>query len=114
MNYPARVISIKDNLIKISGYINDDSKDRLLKRCDIKEITDNELVITYKSSAHDAFSDTTLIDKLLLIRDIGIPFGEDHKVIYSPAEFMRELLGRGYKIGQFKTINGSRIVREFG
>ncbi|TFB21141.1 hypothetical protein E3U55_10000 [Filobacillus milosensis] len=112
--YPARVISIENNYIKIRGYLDNESKRRIFKECDIKDITTNELVITYISSTSDAFSDINLIEKLLLIRDIGIPFNEDHKVIYSPAEFMRELLDRGYKIGQFNAINGYGTIREFG
>ncbi|QHE52816.1 hypothetical protein [Pontibacillus sp. HMF3514] len=75
----------------------------------------NTFSFKFTPANNDAFLDINLIETLIYLReDLGCVFQEDHKQIYSPAEFMRELLSRGYKLGEFKTINGENQVREFG
>jgi len=113
MNYPTRVISIESDQIKIRGNINHSIKARLFNELNTYELVNGDLIVSYKSTNIDAFKDLGLIETLIHIRDIGVPFGEDHKVIYSPAEFIRELINKGYRIGEFSTINGQNMLQHY-
>lgn len=112
MKVPAYIDLILNNKISIAGdFVH--LRERLSELgFRVNEDVTQSCYICYDSTNIDIFEDIGLINTLLKLRDLGFIFGEDYKQLYSPASYMRELIRRGYKIGDFQSI-GFLSVNEF-
>ncbi len=60
--------------------------------------------ISFQESNISYFENVDLIEKLFVLNENGVVFGEDYKQMYSPAEFMRALQVKGILKNNFTSI----------